>query len=141
MCRLGKFELRGRASINGIAMRIPFFLCTIYAMYAIHAVYAVIPMMSLTRRVSYVKIPYQVPCGVCKDAVADKIDYGHPNRRACMKATKDRFQQDACVSILQTPLKGHSIHEICANTKMTDCNLSITILCDSRDKGGVCHVI
>ena len=119
-------------------MRIPFFLCTIYAVYSVNAV---VPMMSLTRHVSYMKTPYRVPCDVCKDAVSDKMDYGHPNRRACMKATKDHFQQDACVSLLQKQLKGHSIHEICVNTKMTNCNPSITILCDSHEKEGVCHVV
>ena len=98
-------------------------------------------MMSLTRHVSYMKTSYRVACEVCKDAVADKMDYGHSTRRACMKATKDHLQQDACVSILQKPIKGHSIHEICVNTKMTDCKPSITILCDSHEKEGVCHVI
>lgn len=87
------------------------------------------------------KTSYRVPCEVCKDAVADRMDYGHSTRHACMTATKDRFQQDACVSLLIAPLKGHSIHEICVNTKMTDCKPSVTILCDAHDKGGVCHVI
>ena len=137
VCRFRKFEIGGRPK-RWIQMRIPLFLCTIYAVYYVNAV---VPMMSLTRHVSYMKTPYRVPCEVCKDAVADKMDYGHPNLQACIRATKDRFQQDACVSLLQKPLKGHSIHEICVNTKMTDCNPSITILCDSHEKEGVCHVV
>jgi hypothetical protein len=124
-------------------MRIPFlmvFMMYTVHLYAAHVVYAVVPMMSLTRHVSYMKTPYRVPCEICKNAVADKMDYGHHPRQACIRATKDRFQQDACVSLLRKQLKGHSLHEICANTKMTDCT-SITILCDSHEKMGVCHVI
>ena len=140
--RFRKFEIGGRASIHHTAMQFPFFiLLMVYFLYPVHSVYAVVPIMSMTRHVSYMKTSYRVPCEVCKDAVADKMDYGHSTRRACMTATKDRFQQDACVSLLQKPTKGHSIHEICVNTKMTDCKPSITILCDAHEKDGVCHVI
>jgi len=116
-------------------MRILFLLvCMVYM------VHSVVPMMSMTRRVQYVRTQFLVPCEICKHAVADKIEYGHHPRQACMVATKNHFQQDVCVSLLRTTLKGHSPHEICINTKMTDCTTT-SILCDIRVKNGVCHVV
>ena len=144
VCQLLKFEI-GVHPKRWTEMRIPFFLIVfmLYAVnfYAVHVVYAVVPMMSLTRRVNYVKTSNHVPCEICKNAVADKMEYGHHPRQACIRATKDHLQQDACVSLLQNPLKGQSTHEICTNTKMTDCKPSITIVCDSHKKEGVCHVV
>lgn len=120
---------------------------------------AVIPVMSMTRRVAYARTQYMVPCKVCTAALLNElkspsvssVEFQKKARPACIGATPNRFEQDACLSLLlkksrdlvHHQRRGDSVHSACVETTLTDCvqaQYRYSILCDNQKRGD-CHAI
>ena len=101
---------------------------------------------------------YLLPCNVCTDALLNSMEspssYAFEFEKkvplACITATQDKKEQDACMSLLTKYSRtfvrdqniGRPVQESCIATYATNCPKNkVVVLCDKRKKRGYCHVI
>jgi hypothetical protein len=127
--------------------------------------FALIHIRGLARRAIQTPTPnllartqYFLPCHVCTNALLNSMEspssYAFEFEKkvplACASATRDKKEQDACVSLLTKYSRtfvrdqniGRPVQESCVATYATNCpKNNVVILCDKRKKRGYCHVI
>lgn len=101
---------------------------------------------------------YLLPCNVCTDALLNSMEspsnYAFEFEKkvplACITATHDKKEQDACMSLLtkysrafvRDQIMGRPVHQSCIATYATNCaKNNVVVLCDKKKKRGYCHVI
>jgi len=101
---------------------------------------------------------YLLPCNVCTDALLNSMEspssYAFEFEKkvplACITATHDKKEQDACMSLLTKYSRsfvrdqnmGRPVHQSCVATYATNCTKNrAVVLCDKKKKRGYCHVI
>ena len=126
---------------------------------------ALIHIRTIARRVVQAPTPhllartqYLLPCNVCTHALLNAME--SPSRYAlefekkvpiaCERATNNKKEQDACVSLLtkysrafvKGQINGDPVQQSCVDTYATTCiKNNVVVLCDNRKKKGYCHVI
>jgi len=127
--------------------------------------FALIHIRGLAHRAAQTPTPYLLartqyflPCHVCTNALLNSMEspssYAFEFEKkvplACVSATRDKKEQDACVSLLTKYSRtfvrdqniGRPVQESCVATYATNCpKNNAVILCDKRKKRGYCHVI
>ena len=126
---------------------------------------ALIHVRGIARRAVQVPTPhllartqYLLPCSVCTNALLNSMEspssfafeFEKKVPLACVAATRDKNEQDACVSLLTKYSRtfvrdqniGRPVHQSCVATYATNCvKNNNVVLCDKRKKKGYCHVI
>lgn len=126
---------------------------------------ALIHIRGIARRAIQVSTPhllartqYLLPCSVCTNALLNSMEspssfafeFEKKVPLACVTATRDKNEQDACISLLTKYSRtfvrdqnmGRPVHQSCIATYATNCvKNNNVVLCDKRKKKGYCHVI